>query len=80
MVVQAGDRANLAAMAALETLCQRYWFPLYALVARGTASTMPRISSPSGLGGEGRLKNRRPPTNRFIEPSIRTLTCIDASA
>jgi DNA-directed RNA polymerase specialized sigma24 family protein len=34
LVVQAGDRADRAAQSALETLCRRYWFPLYAFVRR----------------------------------------------
>lgn len=34
MVVQAGDRAHPAAARALEALCRRYWFPLYAFVRR----------------------------------------------
>lgn len=34
LVVRAGDLANPAAQAALETLCGRYWFPLYAYVRR----------------------------------------------
>src|ERR1051325_1745279 len=34
LVVRAGDKADPAARAALETLCRRYWFPLYAFVRR----------------------------------------------
>lgn len=34
LVVRAGDQANPVARAALETLCRRYWFPLYAFVRR----------------------------------------------
>ena len=34
LVVQAGDLADPAARSALETLCRRYWFPLYAFVRR----------------------------------------------
>lgn len=34
LVIRAGDKADPAAQAALETLCRRYWFPLYAFVRR----------------------------------------------
>ena len=34
LVVRAGDKASPAAQTALETLCGRYWFPLYAYVRR----------------------------------------------
>jgi RNA polymerase sigma factor (sigma-70 family) len=34
LVVRAGDRVDPAAQSALETLCRRYWFPLYAFVRR----------------------------------------------
>jgi RNA polymerase sigma factor (sigma-70 family) len=34
LVLRAGDRENAGASAALEWLCERYWFPLYAYVRR----------------------------------------------
>jgi RNA polymerase sigma-70 factor (ECF subfamily) len=34
LVVAAGDRRHPQADAALETLCQRYWYPVYAFVRR----------------------------------------------
>lgn len=34
VVMQAGDKRHPAAAIALEALCQRYWFPLYAFVRR----------------------------------------------
>jgi len=34
LVVAAGDRRHAAADAALETLCERYWYPVYAFVRR----------------------------------------------
>ncbi len=34
LVVRAGDKADPTAQAALATLCERYWFPLYAFVRR----------------------------------------------
>lgn len=34
MVLRAGERANAEAHAALESLCRRYWYPLYAFVRR----------------------------------------------
>ena len=37
LVLQAGNRADQQADAALQSLCQRYWFPLYAYVRRRTA-------------------------------------------
>src|SRR4051812_12812733 len=34
LVIRAGDKAHPAARSALEALCGRYWFPLYAFVRR----------------------------------------------
>ena len=34
MVLEAGSNDSLVAAAALEQLCQRYWYPLYACVRR----------------------------------------------
>lgn len=38
MVLAAGERANAEAEQALATLCQRYWFPLYAFARRRAAT------------------------------------------
>lgn len=69
MVIRSGDAADTGAHAALEALCRRYWFPLYAFVRRQgrshhEAEDCTQEFFAQMLDGEG-LRRAHPDRGRF---------------